>query len=280
MLVLTSSSVPAIGGKLASPSIYPIMGASITIPLDSTPEIVANFAGLTGDDFVSGGAKRAPSFTYIVAAKPFQPVSGDAGRMQRSLDCLTAAVYYEARSEDETGQRAVAQVVLNRVRHYNYPSTICGVVFEGSSRRTGCQFSFTCDGSLRARREPIAWASSRRVAAEALAGFVEPSVGLATHYHTLAIRPYWSRSLTPVADVGTHRFYRWSGVAGTPAAFVRKASSLEAAPPVQLAAALPAPRLPIDTSFEDAGAGETCTSACGPEGTVLGPESFKLPAAE
>ncbi|MFN5901342.1 MAG: cell wall hydrolase, partial [Novosphingobium sp.] len=66
----------------------------------------------------------------------------------RALQCLAAAVYYEARSESDVGQRAVAQVVLNRVAHPSYPNTVCGVVYQGSERTTGCQFSFTCDGSL------------------------------------------------------------------------------------------------------------------------------------
>ena len=73
----------------------------------------------------------------------------------RSLDCLAQAIYYEARSEGEAGQRAVAQVVLNRVRHRDYPSTVCGVVYQHVRGQT-CQFSFSCDGSMRRRRERFA----------------------------------------------------------------------------------------------------------------------------
>lgn len=137
----------------------------------------------------------------------------------RALDCLTAAVYYEAASEPDQGQRAVAQVVLNRVAHPAFPGTVCGVVYQGSERSTGCQFSFTCDGSLARRPSTFFWDRARRVAADALAGFVEPSVGLATHYHTIAVHPYWAPSLHFITTIGAHRFYSFNGRAGESATF-------------------------------------------------------------
>ena len=137
----------------------------------------------------------------------------------RALDCLTAAVYYEAASEPDQGQRAVAQVVLNRVAHPSYPKTVCGVVYQGSERTTGCQFSFTCDGALSRRPSAFFWERARRVAAAALSGAVEPSVGLATHYHTIAVHPYWAPSLNYLITVGAHRFYSFRGRAGDAGAF-------------------------------------------------------------
>lgn len=137
----------------------------------------------------------------------------------RALDCLTAAVYYEAASEPDQGQRAVAQVVLNRVAHPSYPKTVCGVVYQGSERSTGCQFSFTCDGALSRRPSAFFWDRARRVAAAALSGAVEPSVGLATHYHTIAVHPYWAPSLNYLITVGAHRFYSFKGRAGDAGAF-------------------------------------------------------------
>jgi hypothetical protein len=137
----------------------------------------------------------------------------------RALQCLTAAIYYEAASEPDAGQRAVAQVVLNRVAHPAYPKTVCGVVYQGSEKSTGCQFSFTCDGSL--ARAPVRayWLRARVVAAAALAGYVYAPIGLATHYHTLAVHPYWSDRLTYVGTIGAHRFYRFGGPAGAPGTF-------------------------------------------------------------
>jgi spore germination cell wall hydrolase CwlJ-like protein len=154
------------------------------------------------------------------AARPFVTAFADAANRARSLDCLTAAIYYEAATEPTDGQRAVAQVVLNRVRHPAYPNTVCGVVFEGAHRSTGCQFSFTCDGSL--RRAPMAgyWDRARQVAEAALNGYVYAPVGWATHYHANYVVPYWSSTLVKSANVGLHIFYRWRGGWGRPAAFI------------------------------------------------------------
>lgn len=168
----------------------------------------------------------------ILPAKPFAILSqATAGAAQLSaIDCLTAAVYYEAASETMTGQRAVAQVVLNRMRHPAYPSSVCGVVFQGSQRATGCQFTFTCDGSLRRRPSASGWLRARSVATAALSGYVEPAVGHATHYHTTYVVPYWSSSLTKMRTVGSHIFYRWSGSNGTPRAFVNRYANAELIP--------------------------------------------------
>jgi hypothetical protein len=137
----------------------------------------------------------------------------------RAVDCLTAAVYYEAAYESLDGQRAVAQVVLNRMRHPAYPKTVCGVVFQGSERTTGCQFTFTCDGSLKRTPSEAGWSRARQVAVAALNGYVMKRVGNATHYHAVYVAPYWSPNLVKVAAIGAHVFYRWTGGWGLPPAF-------------------------------------------------------------
>lgn len=161
------------------------------------------------------------------AARPFGVSFATPVDRLRALECLTAAVYYEAATEPVDGQRAVAQVVLNRVRHPAYPRTVCGVVFQGSERATGCQFTFTCDGAIRRTPMAVLWARARKVAEEALAGKVYAPVGWATHYHTNWVVPYWSSSLTKLANVGTHIFYRWEGGWGRPPAFRFRAAGLE-----------------------------------------------------
>jgi len=152
---------------------------------------------------------RAPA--PMVAAQPFAAQAASAEDALRAEDCLTAAIYYEARSEPLDGQRAVAQVVLNRVRDRAFPRSVCGVVYQGSGRSTGCQFSFTCDGSMNRPRDPSAWERSRGVAAAALAGAVYAPVGTATHYHASYMLPWWASSLVRVGAVGSHLFYRWGG---------------------------------------------------------------------
>lgn len=157
----------------------------------------------------------------VPAARPFRFIGDDEARA-RATDCLAAAVIYEA-GDDATGERAVAQVVLNRLRHPAFPKSVCAVVFEGSERSTGCQFTFACDGAL-ARWHPseAGWRRAREVAAAALAGSVDKDVGYATHYHTDWVVPYWQSSLDKIAAVHTHLFFRWSGWWGTPPAFNRQ----------------------------------------------------------
>jgi spore germination cell wall hydrolase CwlJ-like protein len=185
-------------------------------PPQSGPRLALDISGFLKADTLSvGGVSIVPAAGPPAAPYAARSLSGD------DLRCLTEAVYYEARSEGRDGQRAVAQVVLNRARHPEYPASICGVVYEGSERDTGCQFSFTCDGSRSRRIERFAWADAQRVAEDALAGYVHAPIGYATHYHTDDVRPSWSSSLTRVGAFGEHIFYRWRGPAGEPAAFVR-----------------------------------------------------------
>jgi hypothetical protein len=168
-------------------------------------------------------------------AAPFDMSQRSPVDMGNALECLTAAVYYEARSESVEGQRAVAQVVLNRVRHPAFPKSVCGVVYQGSNRSTGCQFTFTCDGSLNRHRQPAAWDRAQRIAADALSGYVFPTVGVATHYHTTAIHPWWADSLAKAVTIGAHVFYRWKGAWGDPTSVRRP----YVAAPETLAGAVP-----------------------------------------
>ena len=157
----------------------------------------------------------------ILAARPFIMTPDKIDEYARALDCLTAAIYYEAASETTEGQAAVAQVVLNRMRHPAYPNTVCGVVFQGSERTTGCQFSFTCDGAMARIPSVEGWGRAKAVAGAALNGSVAAGVGMATHYHTDWVAPYWAERLVKMRQIGTHIFYRWTGSWGLPFAFSR-----------------------------------------------------------
>lgn len=188
-------------------------------------------------------ASRPFVTTKNVRAAPFSHAMADAD-VERAVACLATAALYEA-GGNLSDQSAVIQVVLNRVRHPAFPKTICGVVFQGSDRRTGCQFSFTCDGSMqRWRPSPNSWNGATGLARAMLNGHVDERVGLATHYHTNWVVPYWSASLDKVTSVRTHLFFRWRGYWGTRAAFVKRAAGREPAIP-QLAAMFPshAPQL-------------------------------------
>lgn len=180
----------------------------------------------------------------ILSAKPFIMPADKLEDYARALDCLTAAVYYEAASETAAGQAAVAQVVVNRMRHPAYPKTICGVVFQGSERKTGCQFSFTCDGAMSRPPSPEGWARARLAAGGALNGFVASGVGMATHYHTDWVAPYWAERLVKMRQIGTHIFYRWGGGWGLPPAFTGRHAGVE--PTIEKMALVATPIDPLE----------------------------------
>lgn len=146
----------------------------------------------------------------LAGLKPFQPVllrhASDVTKAQR---CLAEAIYYEARGESFRGQMAVAEVVVNRVRSSVYSDDLCRVVYQGSHLSTGCQFTFTCDGSLGRTPRGPAWERAKMLAAQVLMGFARPMTQRATHYHTTDITPYWSASLVETTRVGSHVFYRF-----------------------------------------------------------------------
>ncbi len=183
----------------------------------------------TGDSALEANKALPFANAPIVAAKPFRLTSTSAPVANRAETCLTQAVYYEAGFEPLSGKRAVAQVVLNRMRHPAFPSSVCGVVYQGHLK-PGCQFSFTCDGSLRRTPQPSAWKQARAVALAALSGTVEAKVGAATHYHADYVSPYWAPKLSKISKLGTHIFYRWPGSWGRWPAFNGRYSGSEFIP--------------------------------------------------
>lgn len=222
-----SPSIPSapLGLQDAPPAIAPLE----LLPIDPA---VAKRVNADMSNAVGAGPSAAP---FIVA--------GSGLAATRAVQCLAQAIYYEAASESVEGQRAVAQVVLNRVRNSAFPSSVCGVVYQGAERVTGCQFTFTCDGSLGRTPSRWGWDRANTIAIAALKGAVFAPVGNATHYHADWVLPYWAPTLAKITRVGAHIFYRWKGRWGTPVAFQGRYSgqepdvaSLMRAAPLQVAA--------------------------------------------
>ena len=162
-------------------------------------------------DFRSG-ALVAALFSTILAQQaraeiPSVPEDSNASRA-RALTCLTQAIAYEAGYEPMIGQQAVAEVILNRTHSPVYPTSVCGVVYQGALRSTGCQFTFTCDGSLRRRLPDRVLARAREVAAAALDNQMPQLVAGAMNYHADYVSPYWAPTMERVAKIGRHIFYR------------------------------------------------------------------------
>ena len=127
-----------------------------------------------------------------------------------SWRCLTEALYFEARGEDLKGLYAVGEVILNRVEDRRYPGTVCGVVYQGTGRLHGCQFSYACDGRPEHINDAGAWNRVGKVARILLDGAPRVLTDGATHYHARWVSPSWARQFPRTASIGVHHFYRWN----------------------------------------------------------------------
>jgi hypothetical protein len=197
-------------GGMTADAVYPDQTGRL-IPL---PRIGMQIAALQHQAAVRAGT--ASPLDRLLGSSGFVSTPlrvADPIAVAHDIDCLTAAVYYEARGEPREGQAAVAQVVLNRLRDAHFPKTVCGVVYQGLASHA-CQFTFACDGSTAARREPGAWDRAKTVASRALDGYVAPAIGGATHYHVASLGEIWGVQLVRVAQIGQHVFYRRHGGTG------------------------------------------------------------------
>lgn len=217
-LVLLPIALLALAGTLPGPAaspppISPVEAAEPMPDLPASPEDTVVFSELTATD-----ARARNAAVEFAAIGPGTPIpfrfDGGAADRLRARDCLALAGMAEAGGGDGD-QRAVMQVILNRVRHPAFARTVCGVVFEGAQRPTGCQFSFTCDGSLARRYSDAAWRAARDRAEQMLGGATHAPVGNATHFHADYVYPWWSDQLDKVAQVGPHIFFRWRGFWGS-----------------------------------------------------------------
>ena len=222
--------------SLASSATVLIAPADAAALIDATSGEHLAQARAVGEEARLINASMPFSALPITAARPFDLSNSDPLDHRRALLCLTQAVYYEAGFEPMEGRRAVAQVVLNRMRHPAFPKSVCGVVYQGA-RAPVCQFSFVCDGALYRRPALGAWKQAEQVAAAALDGFVDRAVGAATHYHADYVVPVWAPTLVKTSVIGRHIFYRLAGGLGQANSFSARYAGLEPDAPA-IAAAL------------------------------------------
>ena len=225
-MLFSSAGLAIIGtAALTASSLVQPAAAADAIPqaraaalLRATAGSAADKVQAVGDEAKLINAAMPFSDDPVLAARAFVLPAGESLDQRRALLCLTQAVYYEAGHEPVAGRRAVAQVVLNRMRHPAFPKSVCGVVYQRNSTPI-CQFTFVCDGSLYRQPAAAAWKQAEQIARAALAGYVERSVGAATHYHADYVAPYWAPMLSKINKLGAHIFYRWPGAWGRPSAF-------------------------------------------------------------
>ncbi|WP_375462858.1 cell wall hydrolase [uncultured Methylobacterium sp.] len=195
-------STPAVPRAVALSSTTPA-------PADATPvEVASASLALPGFSLRTDRpeAPAAPSLPDDARHRYADLIGPEA--MDKEQRCLAEAVYFEARSEPEAGQAAVAQVVLNRVKSGLYPANVCGVVYQNRQRYMGCQFSFACEGKALRIADAGAWATATRIAQSVIEGRTYlAEVGEATHYHADYVKPGWSRRLRRMDVIGRHIFY-------------------------------------------------------------------------
>ncbi|MBV9218084.1 MAG: cell wall hydrolase [Methylobacteriaceae bacterium] len=203
----TDGSSPAVPRAVGLGSTTPALSDSLPMEVDAMlrlPGQAPGAKGRPGAPNVSivardGQLFEQPDYLSLISAENFK----------REQQCLAEAIYFEARSESEAGQAAVAQVVLNRVASGLYPTTVCAVVYQNARRYLGCQFSFACEGKSLRITEPGPWTVAQRIAREVTEGqtYME-RVGGATHYHAKYVSPPWARQLMKMDVIGQHIFYK------------------------------------------------------------------------
>ena len=139
--------------------------------------------GLTADGVVGTATQRALGMS--------SPASSGGG----DVYLLAKVISAEARGEPYSGQVAVGAVILNRVEHPSFPSTIAGVVYE--------QGAFTCmvDGQI---DQPVA-DSAYRAARDALNG-ADPTGGAIYYFNPNTATSAWIWSRPLITVIGKHRF--------------------------------------------------------------------------
>ncbi len=152
-------------------------------------------------------AFKEPAATPVEFSKSWLDAQPEA-QGGPELQCLAEALYFEARGETVKGQFAVAEVILNRVESERFPGSACGVITQGTGKKYQCQFTYKCDGYKEVIAEPRAYQRVLKVARAALDGAAPELTQGATHYHTTAVSPRWSRVYTKTAAIGDHIFYR------------------------------------------------------------------------
>ncbi len=217
--------------------------AGAALPIGSTtahigPASAPLFVSVAAPAYAASGTNPSVYTPPAYSVLDDGGLSFGASSRSRALVCLTMAIAYEAGREPLAGQQAVAQVILNRTHVRRFPGSVCGVVFDGSQRVTGCQFTFTCDGSIRRRLREATLESARLAATSVLSGKAPDWVNGATHYHANYVSPYWAGSGTRVTQIGAHIFYRMPGDAGT-SATASLSNNEPAVPPLKSRSAQP-----------------------------------------
>jgi spore germination cell wall hydrolase CwlJ-like protein len=187
----------AVAGCAQQPYDGPVMAAPAGLPL---PPVKPERMSAAGTQFAALPGRFA------------LPQTSRRARLEVSAEerfCLAQAIYFEAGMQNPDEQRAVGDVVINRMRDGRFPDSICGVIHEGGEASRGrCQFSWWCDGLSDETVQPDRWSLAQQSADEVLSGEYADETDGALFFHNKTVRPSWSRKLQKTAVLGAHIFYR------------------------------------------------------------------------
>jgi N-acetylmuramoyl-L-alanine amidase len=122
---------------------------------------------------------------------------------KNEINCLTLNIYFEARNQNNEGQKAVGYVTLNRTLSPRFPDSICGVIYQ---RR---QFSWYSDGKPDVVRNTKAWKRAMMNAAFVVNNYHRDNTRGALFYHADYVRPIWAKSLEKKVVIQKHIFYAY-----------------------------------------------------------------------
>jgi spore germination cell wall hydrolase CwlJ-like protein len=197
------ATIPAHADQLITSRMEALLGQerqSLSMVPDVRMSALTTLPAVSDRDVQTGSASVAYDRSFL-AALP-------TARGTDDWQCLSEALYFEARGESVKGMFAVAEVIMNRVDSDRYPNSVCGVINQGTGRKYACQFTYTCDGKAEKISEPAAYVRVGKIAKILVDGADRPLTGGATHYHTKAVNPSWARRFPRTATIGVHHFYK------------------------------------------------------------------------
>lgn len=139
----------------------------------------------------------------------FATFTANASNMDRQVQCMAEAVYFESKSEPYDGKVAVATVVKMRTEDPSFGDTPCKVIAQ-KDHKGRCEFSWACNGQRKSKKNPQQWEESVVIAQKALLfeeyhPIIERKNGL--YFHATYVKPVWFKTLRFVARIGHHIFY-------------------------------------------------------------------------
>jgi len=143
-----------------------------------------------------------PVITQKVEHKPYNKLLNE-----REVKCLTDNIYFEARSENDIGKKAVALVTLNRLKGDEYPNTLCKIVHQRN--RYNCQFSWACQKTPKVH-DVYTYIKCRNIAKHVILNHeaMHDVTKGATNFHQTGISPKWANPRKRTVAIGRHVFYK------------------------------------------------------------------------